>query len=132
MSQNPEPNRPVADRLHPKIWALLIGFVIWFAVAIWSFGTGGYVDWLLTVVSAFLVIAVLLPVILSRVARDRSKRVRGTLRDWASGDFQTWQDREKGIEAAAEIVLPIAAAAIGMTAIAIVFHYAAAHAPVFS
>jgi hypothetical protein len=34
----------------------------------------------------------------------------------------------KGSNAAAEIILPIAAAAVGMTAFAIVFHYAAQHA----
>ena len=49
---------------------------------------------------------------------------------WAAGDFETWQDRVKGCDAAAEVILPIAAAAVGMTALAIVFHYAAAHASV--
>jgi hypothetical protein len=43
--------------------------------------------------------------------------------DWAAGQFETWQDRVKGANAAAEIILPIAAAAVGMTAFAIVFHY---------
>lgn len=126
------PNRPVADRLHPAVWAALVGIVIWFAIAIWSFGTGGYVDWLLAVVTAFLVITVALLVILSRVGRGPQDGMRETFRDWASGDFATWQDRPKAINAAAEIILPIAAAAIGMTAIGIVFHYAAAHAPTFS
>ena len=132
MNENPNGKRPVADRLHPAVWVALVGFVIWFAVAIWSFGTGGYVDWLLAVVTMFLIVAVALPVILSRVGRDPHARMRETFRNWASGDFQTWQDREKGIAAAAEIILPIAAAAVGMTAIAFVFHYAAARAPAFS
>lgn len=123
---------PVTDRLHPMVWVALIGFVIWFAIAIWSFGTGGYADWLLTVVSLFLLVAVMLPVILSRVGRGSRKRMRESFHDWASGEFQTWQDRPRGLNAAAEIILPIAAAAVGMTAIGIVFHYAATHAPVFS
>jgi hypothetical protein len=120
---------PVADRLHPMVWIALVGFVIWFAIAIWSFGVGGYADWLLTVVSVFLLIAVTLPVILSRVGRDPHERTQEPFHDWASGEFQTWQDRPRGLNAAAEIVLPVAAAAVGMTAIGIVFHYAAMHAP---
>ena len=48
--------------------------------------------------------------------------------DWAAGQFETWQDSQKGSTAAAEIILPIAAAAVGMTAFALVFHYAAQHA----
>ncbi len=48
--------------------------------------------------------------------------------DWAAGQFETWQDSQKGSDAAAEIILPIAAAAVGMTAFAIVFHYATQHA----
>ena len=51
-------------------------------------------------------------------------------RDWASGQFETWQERVKGANAAVEILLPVAAAAVGMTAFAIVFHYAATHAVV--
>jgi hypothetical protein len=114
------------------VWIALVGFVIWFAIAIWSFGTSGYGDCLLTVVSVFLFIAVMLPVILSRVGRDPRERTHEPFHDWASGEFATWQDRPRGFNAAAEIILPVAAAAIGMTAIGIVFHYAAAHAPVFS
>ena len=56
---------------------------------------------------------------------------RQTFSDWASGQFEISQGRRKGAAAAVEIILPIAAAAVGMTAFAIVFHYAALHAPVF-
>ena len=122
----------VADRLHPLVWAALVGFVLWFAIALWSFATGGYVDWLLAVVTGFLAIAVALPMILSRVGRDPKDHLHETFRDWAAGDFATWQDHPKGFNAAAEILLPIAAAAVGMTAIGIVFHYVAMHAPAFS
>jgi hypothetical protein len=40
-----------------------------------------------------------------------------------AGDFDTWQDRVKGRNAAVEILLPMAAIAIGMTAFAIVLYF---------
>src|SRR5258708_3401107 len=62
-------NVPVRDRLHPLVWAALVGFVVWFVIALWGFGMEGYADWLLFVVSAFAFIAVMIPVILSRIVR---------------------------------------------------------------
>jgi hypothetical protein len=125
-------NVPVKDRLHPLVWVALLGFVAWFVTALWGFGMEGYADWLLFVVSAFVFIAVMIPVILSRVGRSTeipdAQPTRETFREWASGEFQTWQDRSKALNAATEIILPIAAAAVGMTAFAIVFRYAAARA----
>jgi hypothetical protein len=38
------------------------------------------------------------------------------LRTWLSGDFETWQYRLKGSEAAIQILLPIAAVSFGRTA----------------
>jgi hypothetical protein len=131
MSHDPHTSEHVTDRLHPAVWIALVGFVIWFAIAIWSFGTGGYADWLLTVVTLFLLVAVSLPLILSRVGRSRTA-ARESLSDWARGEFQMWQDRAKASSAATEILLPIAAAAIGMTAIGIVFHYVTTHLPAVS
>lgn len=48
-----------------------------------------------------------------------------SLRSWAARDFDTWQDRLSSTQAALQILLPIAAAAIGMTVFGIVFHIAA-------
>jgi len=50
------------------------------------------------------------------------------LRDWASGDFETAQGRRKAASAALEMLLPIAAAAFGMTVLGIVFYAAEAGA----
>src|SRR6266704_431888 len=99
MDTDRKEQRTSTARLHPFVWAGLIGLVIWFALAIWGFGTEGYADWLLSVVSGL----------------DKA-------------EFEIWQDHLQGVNAAAEIAIPIAAAAVGMTAFAIVFHYAAAHA----
>jgi hypothetical protein len=135
MSANRQDRQTSTARLHPFVWAAVIGFVIWFALAIWGFGTEGYADWLLTVVSGFIFIAIAIPLILAGVARRNNAsgtrpKKPDAFGDWARGEFEIWQDHLKGGSAAAEIAIPIAAAAVGMTAFAIVFHYAAAHAPV--
>ena len=128
-----EPRIPSTDRLPYAVYLILIGFVAWMALAAWGFAGPGYADFSLTVVTGLLVVAIAIPIVLWRVSRGNStprQRKREPFADWAAGDFETWQDRVKGSNAAAEIILPIAAAAIGMTAFAIVFHYAASHASV--
>ena len=44
-----------------------------------------------------------------------------SFRDWLAGDFDTWQERLSGAAAAITLLSPIAAAAIGAIAFAIVF-----------
>ena len=133
MSSEPK-KRVSTDRLPPLIYVALVGFVAWMVLAAWGFAGPGYADVALTVVTGFLALVIAIPFVLWRVARanrDGSQEERPPdFDDWASGQFETWQDRVKGSSAAIEIVLPIAAAAIGMTAFAIVFHYAALHASV--
>jgi hypothetical protein len=116
------------------IYVAFVVFVAWMVLAAWGFAGPGYADVALTVVTGFLALVVAIPFILWRVARanrDGSEEERSPdFDDWSSGQFETWQDRVRGSSAATEIILPIAAAAIGMTAFAIVFHYAALHASV--
>lgn len=123
-----------SDRLPPLVYVALVGFVAWMVLAAWGFAGPGYADVALTVVTGFLALVIAIPFILWRVARanrDRSADERSPdFDDWSHGQFETWQDRVKGSNAAMEIILPIAAAAVGMTAFAIVFHYAALHASV--
>ena len=111
----------VYDRLHPAVYVALIGSVAWFSLAIWGFAADSYTDWLLVVVSAFALIAVGIPAIMSSVGGDTEKPKRQRFRDWASGDFATWTGRSKAANAAVEILLPLGAIAFGMTAIAIIF-----------
>lgn len=118
----------VTSRLHPRVYVLLIALALWFALAVWSFAGGGITDYLLFIVSGFIFIAVALPLILSRVGHADNAAQRDhdqpSLRDWAALDFDTWAGRLGGSQAAAEILLPIAAAAVGMTLIGIAFHIA--------
>lgn len=122
------------DRLPPLIYLALVGLVAWLAVAAWGFAGPGYADFSLAVITFFLAIAIAIPFVLWRVARanrdSAESEERPSFAEWSAGQFETWQDRVRGRNAAIEIALPIAAAAVGMTAFAIVFHYAAAHASI--
>jgi cytochrome c len=96
--------------------------VAWFILAMWSFaGGGGLVDYLLFVVSAFLFVTVALSLILSRVRRGDTPAPEPSLREWATWGYETWTGRLSGMAAAVQILLPIAAAPIGMTAIGIIY-----------
>jgi hypothetical protein len=120
--------RPATSSLHARVYTLLIVFSAWFALAVWSFAGGGLSDYLLVIVSGFIFVVVVLQLILSRVGRPRKPSIGDdhppSLRDWATWDFETWQDRLSGAQAALHILLPIAAAAVGMTAFGILFRIA--------
>ena len=129
MSQNRDgPDRPGSDQLHPFVYLAIIGLALWFVLSVWGFASDGYTDYLLVVVSGFVVIAVAIPLVLSRIDRKRPNKLEEktkSLSDWAAGEFDTWQDRVKGTNAAIEILLPIAAVAFGMTAFGIVLYFTA-------
>jgi len=129
MSQNMiRHNRLVSHDLHPMIYRALIALALLFVVAAWGFAGDGYADYLIAIVSGFVVVAVAIPYILSRMWRkhrsseqDRTEE-QIALREWMSGSFQTWQHRLKGSEAAILVLLPFAVVALGMAAFAIVLH----------
>jgi hypothetical protein len=125
----PRRDRLVSNHLHPVVYMAIVGLALWFVLSVWEFAGDGYTDYLLAVVSGFIFIAVALPYALSRVWRKRSpdaaQRNREGFREWASGDFDTGQDRLTGANAAVEILLPIAAVAFGMTAFGIVLYFTA-------
>lgn len=120
--------RPALNHLHSYVYAGIAALVIWFVLAVWwSFAADGYTDYLLFVVSGFILTFVSFALALSRVSRGDDVEagaapLRRTFRGWASREFNTWQYRLKGGNAAAEVLLPIAAIAFGMTAIGIVAH----------
>ena len=117
----------VTRRLHPRVYALMIGLAFWLVLSVWLFAGGGVVDYLLVIVSGFIAIAVALPLILSRVGHiDDAKEddALQSFRDWSAADFDTWQGRLSGAQAATQILLPIAAVAIGMTVFGVALHLA--------
>lgn len=110
-------SRPVTSRLHPRVYTIIVGLAIWLAASVWFFAGAGVTDYLLVIVCGFVFIAVGLPFVLSRVARrDGTEIDTGrTFHDWSDSEFDTWQGRLSGANAAVQILLPIAAVAIGMT-----------------
>lgn len=114
-------DRPSSNGLHPYVYAAIAALALWFVVSAWSFASDGYTDWLLVVVSGFILIFVGLPFVLSRVSRDDADDgAPSSLRGWASCEFDTWQYRLRCRNAAVEVLLPVAAIAFGMTAFGIV------------
>jgi hypothetical protein len=62
-----------------------------------------------------------------RMPGEQPRRL--AFRDWRSGDFAVWQARLRGLHAAIDILLPLAAVAFGLTAIGIVFAIVSATSP---
>jgi hypothetical protein len=125
--RNPEPATPRNDgALHPRVYGLLVGLVLWLVVSVWLFAAGGTVDYLLVIVSAFILLALALPLIMWRVGRADGAAATKPLsyRDWAAADFDTWQGKLRGKDSAVLIALPIAAVAIGMTLFGIAYRIA--------
>jgi hypothetical protein len=92
--------RSVRSVLHSRVYLLLVGFALWFALAVWGFAGGGLSNYLLVIVSGFISIVVALQLILSRVGRTeraaQNDDNQPSLRDWAAEDFDTWQGRLTG------------------------------------
>jgi hypothetical protein len=121
-------NRPVSDHLHPRVYAAFAGFVLWFVLSAWIFFSGSDpMGLLLAVVSGFFLMAVLIPFMLwltwRRRSPDADRLFPQTFREWGSGEFKIGQGRRRASDAMIEILLPFAAAAVGMTALGLIFHF---------
>lgn len=123
-----DPDMPrVTDQLHPFVYVALASLAVCLALAAWIlFSRGGYVELDLGIVSVlfFMLIAIPSALFLIRRASGSSDSARGGIskfRDWISSDFDIRQGRLKGIVATIEILLPMTAAVLGITAIGIVF-----------
>ena len=122
-------SRTVTSSLHQRVYTILIGLALWMALWVWSFVGGGETDYILFIVTGFIVVVVALQLVLMRVRRadktiDNSNSAKDgalSFHDWARGEFETERGRLRAAEAALLILLPIAAAAIGMMAFGIEF-----------
>lgn len=114
---------PPSEEIHPGLYGVIAGFALLFIVSAFAFGDSGYSDYLLAVVSGFFVIVMTVPFLLWLTWRrhaGRSETSTLSLREWFRRDCDTWQCRLKAREAAIQILLPVAAVAVGMSAIGIV------------
>lgn len=122
------PTWRVTDHLHPSLYLALAALALLYVISAWSFGGMGETDYLLTVVTGLVSIAILLPTALWRIWRNHSRETgepQESFREWAASDFHIWQDHVSGIDAAVEILLPVAAVALGMLIFAIIIHFTA-------
>jgi hypothetical protein len=128
MDNDLDGHNPVApDEPHPLIYKVLAGLAIWLVVSAWIFFfQAGYLGLDLGVVSGLVLMLIAIPAAIYHASRgfqfghwasggDRR------FRTWISGDFDTEQGRRRSAGAAIEILLPMAAAVFGITAIGIVF-----------
>lgn len=136
MSTYPVPvrhNRPANDALHPLVYRAMIGLTIWLVLSAWAlFSRGAYEGLTLSVISFFFLILVGIPVLLWRTwqhnADPREQHDHNEpFSEWASNSFATWTGGISGREAATQILLPIAAVAIGMTVFGLTYLFAVPH-----
>lgn len=119
------PRQRITDRLHPGVYLALAGAGLWYALSAWTFGGGAYTDYLLAVVTGLIVITILIPVGMWRIWRNHARRTGSDepFRFWAASDLRIWQDRMKARNAAIEILLPVAAVAIGLLILATINYF---------
>jgi hypothetical protein len=122
------------NQLHPALHRVAAALLIWFVAAAWLlFGGSGYINLALAMISVLVVMVIAIPIALWRAkARSldagsaasnevREEEEAQPLRVWLRGEVATHSGREKSSAAAVEILLPIAAVALGITALGLVF-----------
>ncbi|MDX8525174.1 hypothetical protein RFM68_11695 [Mesorhizobium sp. MSK_1335] len=116
-------DRRVSRGLHRWVYFAMIGLAACYALSAWiGFAGSGSDDYLLFVVTGFIVMSVALPAIAGRVWRHHRISAPGrskALADWLAGEFDAGERPVKASTATIEILLPLAAVALGMTAFAI-------------
>ncbi|HEX5319018.1 MAG TPA: hypothetical protein VFW46_07665 [Stellaceae bacterium] len=123
----PDRNQRDMSRLHPAVYKIMLVLVAWMLLMAWGFVASGYAGIALTMVSFFFVVSMGLLFVLWRISRRGIGRGLDKGRDrafgtWLGGELDTWGSRLHGSHAATQIILPIAAAAVGMTLLMIVLH----------
>jgi len=123
-----QPSDNLARRLHPAIYLAIAGLAVLFIASAATFVAPNDSYYVIAIACAFILAAIGLPFQLWRVQRhghdprDTSLSHR-TLWGWLNADLDVWQTRVKGRDAAAAILLPIAAVSIGLLCLAIVLHF---------
>ena len=130
--KNANQGSSISDSLHPVVNLAIIGLVSMFVAAVWMFfDSDPYGAWLDVVVTGLFVIAIAIPTLCWLTWKRNADGARGgrlSFRDWAAAEFDTSTGPVKGANATVEILLPIAAVAVGMTVLGSVFHIIASGA----
>jgi hypothetical protein len=94
-------NKPVFDELHPRIYAVAAGLLVWFALMAW--------------------VLFALSLIWRKYQLPYERHEESSFHDWRAGDFVVWGAKLHGAEAVIDVLLPLIAVSFGLTAIGIVF-----------
>lgn len=120
-------NKPVFDQLHPRIYAAAVGLIAWFALMAWVlFDRNVETSLSLIFVSVLFLVAVLVPWVMSlawkkyQLPYERHPQ-QTSFKDWRDGDFAVWGAKLHGSHAVIDVLLPLIAVSLGLTAIGIVF-----------
>lgn len=119
--------KPVFDRLHPRIYGVAVGLIAWFALMAWVlFDRSSDVSLLLTFVCVLFLVAVLVPWSMSLIWKKygmpfEQHPQQTSFHDWQAGDFTVWGAKLHSKQAAIDVLLPLIAVSLGLTAIGIVF-----------
>ncbi|HEV8680037.1 MAG TPA: hypothetical protein VGQ90_11735 [Stellaceae bacterium] len=116
-----------SEALHPWVYRTIVGLVFILVLSAWGFFGPGDSGLALAVVTAFIVIAVAIPLLLWLIWRNNAARRERPADEvpfvaWQARDFEICGGRLKGRDAAVQVLLPIAAVAFGMALFALVLH----------
>jgi hypothetical protein len=113
----------ISNGLHPRIYSIMVALAVWFILWAWiGFGDASGVDYLLAVITAFFTVAISLQTLAGRQWHNHRLWMPKITRDfdeWIHGDFDTGSGRVPARDAAVEVLLPLAAAALSMMGFAI-------------
>lgn len=120
-------NRPQWLDLHPAVYRLLIGSVVWLFVALWlCFGHDAYTALQLGIVAAFLAVFTGVPAVMARLAKRKSQSGQVTFAEWRGGDLDTYTGPVAAGEAALMVVIGPVACVLGLTVISAMAYMTAA------
>ena len=119
-------NLPLNNGLHPLIYKAMVALTIWLLLSVWIlFGGGAYVGLILTMITVLFVIIMGIPTLIwlswQHNTPPNEQGVVESYRNWAIHQFSTWTENLSGSAAAAQILLPLAAVAFGMTIFGLVY-----------
>jgi amino acid transporter len=121
-----ERKQPVSERLHPRVYQGMVALVTFYVLSVWLlFHDGSHNALVYTVVTGLFVVAIAIPLALwgtwYRNCDADEPLPSGGFRDWACREFDTCTGRARGSHAAVEALLPIAAVAVGMAVLGLLF-----------
>lgn len=126
LKQRRDPDNP--SGFHPLVYKAAIGLVALFVLAAWvTFDRQSDIELPLAILSVLLFVAVLLPYLLWRIWRTGQERPPTLtsnmgFRKWMKGSTEVWQSKLRSSDAAIDMLLPLAAVALGLLALGIVFN----------